>query len=221
MKLKNLFLLTVFLLLAAPHSVFAKHKNNNKVYKLDADHSSVEFKIRHLLGKVSGRFSGMEGQIELDPDHTDTLKTSGKIDATTIDTGIKQRDDHLKSPDFFDVDNAKNPQFKNILFESTKLTEISTTGGTTKGKLHGDITIHGIKKSIVLDVTVNSTPVVAFGSEHIGMSATGTLNRKDFGLGWNKAIEAGGFVVGDEVTISIEAEATAYFCSERNCTPKK
>lgn len=178
-------------------------------FTLDPDHSSVEFKIRHLIGKVSGRFTKVEGKIDYDADKAEKIKITGTIETASIDTGIQKRDDHLRSADFFDVDNAKKTEYKTIKFESDKFTDISKSGEEAKGKLSGKITIHGVTKPITLDLNINGKPVLdPWGNERIAYSAHGTLNRKDFGLDWNKPLEkAGGTLVGDDVELILEIEA--------------
>lgn len=205
MNKKILVALLSFGFIGVSSNSFAK----SKTFTLDTDHSSVEFKIRHLVGKVKGTFAATEGKIEFDADKADKFKVSGKLDAASVNTGIQKRDDHLKSPDFFDVNNT-NTQFKSIAFESSKFTNVVTTADETKGQLEGKITIHGVTKPITLDVTIHGKPMLdPWGNERMAVSATGRLNRKDFGLTWNKAVETGGFVVGDDVDLELEVEAIA------------
>lgn len=210
----NKKILTAFsLTLLMASSGFAK----SKTYNLDTDHSNVDFKIKHLASKVRGSFGKVEGTIEYDAENLKKLKTTGKIDAASIDTGVEKRDAHLKSADFFDVDNTKSPDNKHITFKSTGFSDITTVGEETKGKLAGRITIHSVTKPIILEVVIHGKPIIdPWGMERLSMSATGTLNRKDFGLNWNKALETGGFVVGDEVELSMDVEAVT-----KADTPKK
>lgn len=204
MKKKILFTLLLSLGLAT-QALAAKVEK----FDVDAEHSSVEFKIRHLIGKVSGKFTKVEGKIDYDAAKSEKLKVWGKIDAASIDTSNEKRDDHLRSADFFDVANPKKPEYKWITFESDKFSDIVTSGEETKGKLSGKITIHGVTKPIVLDVSINGKPVLdPWGNERVAFSAQGILNRKDFGLDWNKPLEkAGGTLVGDDVTLILEIEA--------------
>lgn len=204
MKKSVTTLLTLSLILVS-NSSFAKAKT----FAVDADHTSVEFKIRHLVGKVKGNFTVTEGKVDFDADKIEKLKVSGKIDASSIDTGVAKRDEHLKSADFFDVNNAKKPEFKTITFESTKFVNSTAVGEEIKGQLEGKITIHGVTKPITLDVVMQKPVLDPWGNDRTGISATGKLNRKDFGLNWNKAIETGGFVVGDDVELALEVEAFA------------
>ncbi len=184
------------------------HAAKQELFTLDPDHSTVQFKISHLFSKVTGYFTTFEGTVDLDAKKMDKMKILGKIDASSINTNVQKRDEHLRSGDFFDVNNPKKPEYKWIVFESNKFTGVTTSGNETKGKLSGKITIHGITKDITLDVTIHNPMFDPWGFERTSISATGKLNRKDFGLTWNKAVETGGFVVGDEVELLIEGEAT-------------
>jgi len=120
------------------------------------------------------------------------------IDASSVDTRVERRDAHLKSPDFLDV--AKYPT---ITFKSTKV----EADGPNKWKMTGDLTVHGVTKPVVLDVEGSGPPIQVMGNTRAGASATTKINRSDFGLTWNKALETGGVLVGDEVAISIDVEA--------------
>lgn len=204
--MKKKILLTLFVSLALSGQALASKAEK---FDLDTDHSSVEFKISHLIGKVSGKFTKVEGKIEYDAEKAEKLKVSGKIETASIDTSIQKRDDHLRSADFFDVANPKKPEYKYINFESDKFSDITTSGEETKGKLSGKITIHGVTKPIVLDVTINGKPILdPWGNERMAVSAHGTLNRKDFGLDWNKPLEkAGSVLIGDNVELILEVEA--------------
>ncbi|MGH7897756.1 MAG: YceI family protein [Candidatus Binatia bacterium] len=171
-------------------------------YKIDPDHSSVAFQIRHLFTSVSGRFEKFEGVIRLD--EKDPAKTSveGSIDAASIDTNVARRDNHLRSPDFFDVE-----KFPKISFRTTSVSDVDTAAKTAK--LHGLLTMHGVERPVVLEVAFLGSGKDPAGNTRAGFQASTTINRKDFGLDWNKALEAGGFLVGDEVKITIDAETVA------------
>jgi|JI10StandDraft_1071094.scaffolds.fasta_scaffold80208_1 polyisoprenoid-binding protein YceI len=202
MNQKILTVLSISILFAG--SAFAK----NKTYTVDAEHSNVSFKIKHLVSKVRGDFTKFEGKVEFDADNTKKFKSTGKIETASINTGVAKRDDHLRSADFFDVDNAKQPQNKTITFESIKFNDVTETNGEIKGKLLGKITIHSVTKPIELDVVILGKPMIdPWGMERLSFTANGVLNRKDFGLTWNKAVETGGFVVGDEVELEMNVEA--------------
>ncbi len=169
-------------------------------YKIDADHSSVTFKIRHLLGKVSGHFDKYEGTFDYDPKNVAGFKASATIDATSINTGTPKRDDHLRSPDFFDVQ-----KYPTIKFQSTKVSDVKDN----KAKVTGDLTMHGVTKPVVIDVELLGTAKDPWGNQRSSLSGTTTLKRGDFGLTWNKAVESGGMLVGEDVEIDLEIEGVA------------
>jgi polyisoprenoid-binding protein YceI len=169
-------------------------------YAVDPAHSSVSFRIRHLFSSVTGRFEKFEGKIVYDEKDAKKSAASGSIDTASINTNVAKRDEHLKSPDFFDV--AKYPQ---ITFETTAVSDISADGKS--GKLNGNLTMHGVTKPVVLDATILGMGKDPQGKERIGLHATTKLNRKDYGLTWNKALESGGALVGDDVTIELDVEA--------------
>ncbi|MBI5506330.1 MAG: polyisoprenoid-binding protein [Deltaproteobacteria bacterium] len=168
-------------------------------YSVDLAHTSVIFKVRHLVSKATGRFAKFQGTIDIDPDKRDAVKVTGSIDVASIDTEEPKRDAHLRGADFFDV--ARFPQ---ITFSAGSLSEINAD--KTKARLHGDITIHGVTKPIVLDVEWLGTVTDPWGNKKAGFDATTTLSRKDFGLTWNKTLETGGLLVGDEIEIELHVE---------------
>ncbi len=167
------------------------------VYSVDPDHTTVSFKIKHLFSNVQGQFTKFEGTMEYDADKPDSWKASGQIDAASINTNVEQRDKHLRSKDFFDVE-----QFPKIAFAMMKVLEVSKDAA----KIEGTITIHGVTKPIVLDVKIHGAGKDPWGNVRAGFTAIGKLNRKDFGLNWNQALETGGVLVGDEVEITLEIE---------------
>ncbi|KYG62608.1 hypothetical protein AZI87_15030 [Bdellovibrio bacteriovorus] len=165
-------------------------------YTIDTAHSKVGFEIPHLvIATVEGRFTGFDGAIVIDP-KLEKSKANLNVDVATINTDNKDRDDHLKSPDFFDV--AKNPK---MTFVTKKV-----IGTADKLKLVGDLTLKGKTKEVTLDVKYLGDVNDPFGNHKVAFSASGLINRKDFGLTWSKAVEAGP-VVGDEVTLIIKIEA--------------
>lgn len=168
-------------------------------YQVDPDHTTVGFKVRHLFTSVQGRFDRFEGTITFDPAKPQDTKVEGTIDAASINTNVAERDKHLRSDDFFDV--AKYPK---ILFTSTKADQIDPT--KKNGKLEGKLTIHGVEKPVVLDVTYLGAAKDPWGNQRAGFSARTKINRKDFGLSWNETLESGGLLVGDEIQIEIDAE---------------
>jgi polyisoprenoid-binding protein YceI len=168
-------------------------------YAVDAEHTNDGFSVRHLFTSVEGKFRTFAGEIVYDPAAPEKTSVTGTIDVSSIDTNVKQRDDHLRGPDFFDV--AKFPK---IAFKSTGVSDVDTTKNT--GKLQGDLTIHGVTKPVVLDVQFLGAATDPWGNKKAGFTASTTINRKDFGLGWNKTLETGGVLVGEDVTIRINAE---------------
>ena len=166
-------------------------------YKIDPDHTTVGFKIRHLLSNVQGRFNHFDGTFDYDPEKPDTWKTTATIQAASIDTNVAPRDKHLRSADFFDVE-----KFPTLTFTSTGVTEVTATGA----KLSGLLTLHGIEKPVVLDLEIHGVAKDPWGNVKAGFTATMKINRKDFGLTWNQALETGQFLVGDEANITLEVE---------------
>jgi polyisoprenoid-binding protein YceI len=168
-------------------------------WKLDPAHSSAEFKVKHMMiSNVKGTFSGLTGTLS---EHTvdSTLSTiDASVDVSTVSTGDAQRDAHLKSADFFDVANYPTMTFKSTNVERK---------GDAEYRVTGDLTLHGVTKPVTLAVDGPTAPAKdPWGNTRIGLSATAKINRKDFGLSWNAALEAGGFLVGEDVHISIEAQ---------------
>ena len=168
-------------------------------WDLDLVHSSINFSVRHLMvSKVHGRFSSWSGSLSFDPSNPTSGQADIQIDATSIDTRDAQRDGHLKSADFLETE--KYPQ---IAFKSTSVERKSGDNFT----LHGDLTIHGTTKPITLEAEYSGYAKDPWGGERIGFSAQTSINRKDFGLAWNQALETGGILVGEKVDIQIEVEA--------------
>jgi polyisoprenoid-binding protein YceI len=164
----------------------------------DSAHTSAQFAVKHMMvSTVRGAFSKVTGSVHLDD--TDVTKSSleATIPVDTVDTREPKRDTHLKSPDFFDV-----AKFPSITFKSTKI----TAGQPGKLTIEGILTIHGISKPVVLDAEVTPEMKGMGGKAMRGVSATTKINRKDFGLVWNRPLETGGVLVGDEVSIQIDAE---------------
>ncbi len=167
-------------------------------FQLDRAHSSVTFRVRHLgISTVSGTFGAFDASISLDPADVTTLDVSATIDAASVNTGIERRDNHLRSPDFFAVE-----EHSSISFESTEVRRVEGNSF----QLVGDLTIRGVTKPVVLDAEMRG-PVSAMGKNIVAFTASGSLNRFDYGLTWNRMVEAGGVVVGEDVQIEIEVEA--------------
>ena len=168
-------------------------------WQIDPDHSSFQFKIRHLtVSNVKGDFTKSRGVVTIDDQDMANLKVEVTIDAASVNTGHLKRDEHLRSADFFDVN-----KYPAITFVSRKVLRT----GMNMLNVIGDLTIHGVTREIKVEVE-GPTPEVKDpgGNLRRGATATATINRKDFGLTWSKALETGGLVVGDEVNIYVEVE---------------
>jgi polyisoprenoid-binding protein YceI len=171
-----------------------------RTYAIDPAHSTIEFVVRHLMiAKVRGRFTGVSGTIALPAEGYVPVSVEATIDTATIVTGEAQRDGHLKSADFFEVET-----FPAITFKSTQIRE---TGDGFD--LHGELTIHGTTQPVALKATYEGEVTDPWGNARYGYEAHGKISRKDFGLVWNQALEAGGVAVGDEVKIELSIEAVA------------
>ena len=170
-------------------------------WTIDSVHSHVSFSVRHMMvTTVRGQFKTYSGTVRLDPKDFTRSKFEGEIDVASVDTGNVDRDNHLRTNDFFDV--ANHPK---ITFKSTRI-EPKSEGEYT---VHGDITIRGVTKPVSLDVEFHGTSKSLSGKTVAGLSAQGTLNRKDFGVNFNKALETGGFALADKVKLEIDVEAIA------------
>lgn len=168
-------------------------------WKLDPVHSVAEFKVRHMMiSNVKGQFTALSGVLLLDETDVTRSRVEASIDAGSITTRDAQRDAHLKSADFFDVE-----KFPTLSFRSTSVNR--TPGGELA--VAGDLTIHGVTRPVVF--AVEEPAALAkdpWGNARVGLSATTKISRRDFGLTWNGALEAGGVLVGDEVAITLEVE---------------
>lgn len=171
-------------------------------WDIDPAHTEVGFKIRHMMvTNVRGVFHDVKGTLQFDAADQGNSTINVAIKAVSIDTGIEKRDNHLRSPDFFEVE-----KYPELTFTSTRFEKIAD--GVFK--VTGDLLIHGVTKEVVLDVEGLGQQVVdPWGGTRMGAFATTKVNRKDYGLTWNKALEAGGWLVGDEVTINLEVELVA------------
>jgi polyisoprenoid-binding protein YceI len=167
-------------------------------FALDPAHSSVEFTVRHMVfSRVRGTFP--QFTLDLDVDETSNLPTAvnAVIDAASIDTNVADRDAHLKSADFLDVAN-----YPSIAFKATRI-----TGSADDLSILGDLTIHGVTKPVTLTASLDGRGKDPYGNDRIAFSATTTINRKDFGLTWNQALETGGVLVGDALEIELTIQA--------------
>ncbi|ACL24467.1 YceI family protein [Chloroflexus aggregans] len=167
-------------------------------WTIDASHSTITFSVRHMMiSKVRGRFSRFEGTVNFDEQNPANSSVQVTIDATSIDTRDERRDGHLMSPDFLDVAN-----YPSITFAGKRIELIDET----HGRIIGDLTIRGVTREVVLDVEYNGQSKSPWGTTSAGFSASTKINRKDWGLTWNVALETGGVLVGEEVSIEIELE---------------
>ncbi|HTM22675.1 MAG TPA: YceI family protein [Kofleriaceae bacterium] len=167
-------------------------------WNFDTSHAEIGFTVRHMMiSKVRGRFARWNGEIQLDEQDLGASQLTVRIDAASIDTNEDKRDAHLRSADFFDVDN--HPQ---LVFTSKQVTDL----GEGALRLTGDLTIRGVTREVDLDVQLEGKSKDPWGNERIGFSAQASINRKDFGLHWNALLETGGVVVGDKIQIGIEVE---------------
>ncbi len=185
--------LSTIVALALPAFAFAT------TWNIDPDHSNVGFKVRHLMvSNVRGSFEKLNGSVDINDKDITKSKVSVTIDTASINSNVQKRDEHLRSADFFDV-----AKFPTMTFVSKKVAK----AGKDKLKVTGDLTLHGVTKEVVLDVEGPSKESKdPWGNLRSGAVASTKINRKDFGLSWNAALETGGVAVGEEVTISLEIE---------------
>lgn len=168
-------------------------------WSIDSTHSGINFSIRHMVvSKVRGRFAKYSGVLNLDEADLTQSVVEATIDAASIDTGTAQRDDHLRSADFFDV--AKYPELR---FQSTRLERVAED----RYRVVGQLTIRDTTREVALDVEYGGRAKDPWGNERVGFIAKTSIDRKDFDLGWNQVLEAGGVLVGDRVDIELEVQA--------------
>ena len=171
----------------------------NTNWQVDGTHSAVSLTVRHMvISKVRGRFAMWNAKLALDTANLAKSSVEVDIEAASIDTGVADRDAHLRSPDFFDV--AKYPT---LTFRSTRVEK----AGPQALKVTGDLTLHGVTKAVVLEVSMSPEVKGAYGETRRAFAATTRIDRRAFGLTWSKAVEAGP-LVGDEVTITLDLEVT-------------
>ncbi len=173
-------------------------RNNTQLWTIDASHTDVEFAVRHLMiSTVKGRFADVSGMIELDPERPAEARAEVTVQVASIDTRNADRDAHLRSPDFFDVDEHPVMTYRSRRVEPV---------GHGKLRVFGDLTIRGTTREVPLTVTPGGLVKDPWGNVRVGYSATAVINRSEFGLTWNKALETGGVLVGEEVKINLELE---------------
>ncbi len=169
-----------------------------RTWTIDPAHSEAQFTVRHMMiAKVRGHFGKVSGTIDLDPADLSRSSVDVTIDAASIDTREPQRDAHLRSADFLDVET-----FPAITFKSRTV----TPQGGGRLTIVGDLAIHGVTREVTLDAREEGTGKDPWGNERIGFSATTRIDRRDFGLEWNQALETGGWLVGHDIDISLEVE---------------
>jgi polyisoprenoid-binding protein YceI len=168
-------------------------------WNLDPVHSVAEFKVKHMMiSNVKGQFTGISGALTLDQNDITNSRVEATIDAASINTRDAQRDAHLKSAEFFDAE-----RFPTLAFRSTRIKRVSSD----ELKVAGNLTIHGVTREVVFNVEGPTAPEKdPWGNTRIGVSATTKINRRDFGLTWNAALETGGILVGDEITITLDLQ---------------
>jgi len=168
-------------------------------WEIDATHSQVTFAIKHMMiVTVKGHFNVFRGKLNIDEENPEKSWVEAEADASSIDTRDKNRDNHLRSPDFFDVQ-----QYPTITFKSTKVEHT----GDHEYKIIGDLTLHGVTKEVIFQTEYSGQVKDTYGLQRAGLSAKTTIDRKDFGLSWHQALETGGVLVGDDVKIEIDLSA--------------
>jgi polyisoprenoid-binding protein YceI len=168
------------------------------IWRVDPVHSSVQFAVKHMgIATVRGKFTRFEGTIEVGEDLASS-RAYGKVDVSSIDTDEPDRDAHLRSADFFDVDH-----YPEITFESTRVEPLDEESSA----VYGNLTMHGVTREVRLDVNVEGTDTDPWGNERVGLEASGTLKRSDFDMKFNQALGSGNLLVGDKVNISLDISA--------------
>lgn len=175
-------------------------------WEIDSSHSGIHFSVRHMvIAKVRGQFTRWSGTVLVEDGDLGRASVNAVIDASSIDTGVADRDAHLRSADFFDV--ANHPE---ITFKSTRIEEVDDE----RLRVGGDLMIRGATRAVVLDVQHAGPTKDPWGNLRAGFTAKASIDRKDFGLTWNQLLEAGGLVVGDRIDIEIEVEAVKQSASK-------
>ncbi len=168
-------------------------------WQIDNTHSQVTFSVRHMMvTTVKGQFNVLSGKLDIDEQHPENSWVEAEVDAASIDTRDERRDGHLRSPDFFDAAN-----YPTITFKSTKVEAV----GDHEYRVSGDLTLHGVTRQVAFDAEYSGQLKDPYGMQRAGLSAKAAINRKDFGLSWDQALESGGVLVGDKVTIEIDLAA--------------
>jgi polyisoprenoid-binding protein YceI len=167
-------------------------------WNIDPSHSAIAFTVRHLVvSKTRGRFTRWSGRLRFDPENPAASSVEVSIEPASVDTADAERDAHLRSPDFFDVE-----KFPTASFRSTKVED----RGGGRYRVSGDLTLHGVTRPVVLEVVYEGSGKDPWGGERAGFTASASIDRKQFGLEWNKALETGGLLVGEKVDLTLEIE---------------
>ncbi|HEV7588310.1 MAG TPA: YceI family protein [Longimicrobium sp.] len=178
------------------------HASTATIWALDPAHTLVEFSAKHMMiTTVKGRFTDVKGEIHMDETYPDRSSVQAELGVASINTGVEQRDAHLRSADFLDAD-----AFGAITFASKRIVGAVDRPGETF-ELVGDLTIRGTTREVKLEVEYEGRGRDPWGGERVSFSATGKIDRRDFGLTWNQALETGGILVGNDIKISVEAQA--------------
>jgi polyisoprenoid-binding protein YceI len=172
---------------------------NSNTWNIDASHSSVTFSVRHMVfAKVRGRFGKLEGTLNVPDDEPARAEVEVAIDAASIDTGVADRDHHLRSADFLDV-----ATFPKLVFKSQRVEPVSGN----RYRLVGELTLRDVTREVVLDVEYNGRAKDPWGNDRAALSASTSIERSDFGLRWNQLLESGGVLVGERIDIELEVQA--------------
>ncbi|MFP2928085.1 YceI family protein [Pyxidicoccus sp. 3LG] len=178
-----------------------------QTWQLDTAHTTLGFTVRHMVvAKVHGRFTRFEGKVVLQGDDLTRGSVEVKAEAASLDTGVEQRDSHLRSPDFFDVG-----AFPKLIFRSKRV----SAAGLNRYRVTGDLTIRDVTREVVLDAELLGRMKDPWGNERLAFQATTSIDRKDFGLTWNQTLEKGGLLVGERVDISVDAQVVAAPATEK------
>jgi polyisoprenoid-binding protein YceI len=174
-----------------------------RTWKIDGAHTLAEFTVKHMMiTTVRGRFRNVEGEIEFGGGADGTeLRAEARLESASVDTGVGARDDHLRSVDFFDAENHPH-----VIFRSHRV-EGSANQAGDRFRIVGELEIRGVSKELVLEATYEGGGVDPYGNERVGFTADGSIDRRDYGLGWNQALEAGGVLVSNEVRLHLEVQA--------------
>jgi polyisoprenoid-binding protein YceI len=191
MKLIRSILVFALAITAAP--LFAD------TYTLDKAHPEALFSVRHLMSRVTGKFEDLNATINVDPKNLTGSNVALTIKAASVNTGQPDRDKHLRTADFFDAEQNPDITFRSTLIKLTSKKDVYS--------VTGDLTIRGVTKRVTLPVTILGFGKDPMGNDKAGFTTTTTINRKDFGVNWNKALDNGGFLVGDDVEITVNIEA--------------